>query len=237
METEVKKPSGISHDAASRLLDLSPNDLEKLVKAGHIRREDKNSYNPGVLIGDYIKHIRGESDRHPTQEETAQHVGVSDRTIRELEQKLTLPANYTLEQFRLAYTAHLREVAAGRTSATGEALDLAAERAALAREQRIAQKMKNDVASGEYAPIGLLSDVLGVASSAVVDRFDQLEGTLRKSCPGIDDEVMTVVMRVVASARNEWIRSTVKLVTAAVETMVDDEEEDLVLPDLSEGVL
>jgi hypothetical protein len=93
------------------------------------------------------------------------------------------------------------------------------------------------VASGEYAPIGLLSDVLGVASSAVVDRFDQLEGTLRKSCPDIDDEVMTVVMRVVNSARNEWIRSTVKLVTAEVETMVDDEEDELVLPDLSEGVI
>jgi hypothetical protein len=37
---------------------------------------------------------------------------------------------------------------------------------------------------------------------------------------------MTVVMRVVASARNEWIRSTVNLVSAAVEAMVDDEEED-----------
>jgi phage terminase Nu1 subunit (DNA packaging protein) len=167
----------------------------------------------------------------------AEVVGVSKQAISAMVQEGKLPACETMGQMISAYCERLRDQAAGRLGDEAGGLDLVQERAALAREQRIAQKMKNDVASGEYAPIGLLSDVLGVASSAVVDRFDQLEGTLRKSCPGIDDEVMTVVMRVVASARNEWIRSTVKLVTAAVETMVDDEDDELVLPDLSEGIV
>jgi phage terminase Nu1 subunit (DNA packaging protein) len=166
----------------------------------------------------------------------AEVVGVSKQAISAMVQEGKLPECKTMGEMIAAYCERLRDQAAGRLGDEAGGLDLVQERAALAREQRIAQKMKNDVASGEYAPIGLLSDVLGVASSAVVDRFDQLEGTLRKSCPGIDDEVMTVVMRVVASARNEWIRSTVKLVTAAVETMVDDEEDEFELPDLSEGI-
>lgn len=163
-------------------------------------------------------------------------VGVSKQAISAMVQEGKLPECKTMGEMIAAYCERLRDQAGGRLGDDAGGLDLVQERAALAREQRIAQKMKNDVASGEYAPIGLLSDVLGVASSAVVDRFDQLEGTLRKSCPNIDDEVMTVVMRVVASARNEWIRSTVKLVTAAVEAMVDDEEDEFELPDLSEGV-
>ena len=172
-----------------------------------------------------------------TQTAFADLVGVDQSVISRLISDDVLTKEGTALDWLRQYTGRLREQAAGRLGDEAGGLDLVQERAALAREQRIAQKMKNDVASGEYAPIGLLSDVLGVASSAVVDRFDQLEGTLRKSCPGIDDEVMTVVMRVVASARNEWIRSTVKLVTAAVETMVDDEDDELVLPDLSEGIV
>ncbi len=166
----------------------------------------------------------------------AEVVGVSKQAISAMVQEGKLPECQTMGEMIAAYCERLRDQAAGRLGDEAGGLDLVQERAALAREQRIAQKMKNDVASGEYAPIGLLSDVLGVASSAVVDRFDQLEGTLRKSCPDIDDEVMTVVMRVVNSARNEWIRSTVKLVTAAAETMVDDDEEEFELPDLSEGI-
>ena len=124
-----------------------------------------------------------------------------------------------------AYCERLRDQAAGRLGDVPGGLDLVQERAALAREQRIAQKLKNDVASGEYAPIGVLSDILGMASSAVIDRMEQMEGALRKSCPGIDEDVVTIVLQVMASARNEWIRVTSKLVIDAVEALVDDDEE------------
>lgn len=59
----------------------------------------------------------------------------------------------------LGYCDRLRGMAAGRHSAGG--LDLVQERAALARSQREAQELKNAVARGEFAPIGLLADVLG----------------------------------------------------------------------------
>lgn len=159
-----------------------------------------------------------------TQTTLAELVGVTQPTISTLMTEGKLPATGTLHELLLAYCARLRDQAAGRLGDT-LGLDLVQERAALAREQRIGQAMKNAVARGEYAPIGILADVLGMASSAVVDRFDQLEGALRKACPDLPDEAKTTVQQVIASARNEWVRSTAQLVSDQVQSLfeVDDD--------------
>ena len=136
-----------------------------------------------------------------------------------------LPSSGTLGEMLLAYCDRLREQAAGRMGSEDGGLDLVQERAALARSQRISQDMKNDIARGEYAPIGLLADVLGMASSAVVDRFEQLEGALKKACPMLPDDAKTTVMKVITSARNEWIRSTSKLVADTLDAMAEEEDE------------
>jgi hypothetical protein len=65
-----------------------------------------------------------------------------------------------------------------------------------------------------------------MAASAVVDRFDQLEGQLRKACPDLPDEAKTTVQTVIAAARNEWIRSTERLVTEAIDAMLAAQDED-----------
>ncbi|HZX83179.1 MAG TPA: hypothetical protein VFF19_06410, partial [Reyranella sp.] len=89
------------------------------------------------------------------------------------------------------------------------------------REQREGQAIKNAVARREFAPVGLLADVLGQAASAVVDRFDQLEGTLRKAVPDLPDEAKTAVLMVIANARNEWIRATERLVVEHIDAMAE----------------
>ena len=122
-----------------------------------------------------------------TQTALAELVGVTQPTISNLMTEGKLPATGTLGELLLAYCARLRDQAAGRMG-ENTTLDLVQERAALAREQREGQAIKNAVARREYAPIGLLADVLGMAASAVVDRFDQLEGALRKACPDLPDE-------------------------------------------------
>ena len=149
-----------------------------------------------------------------TQAEFAQMVGVSEAAVSQAKSSGVLEAGDTAHGWLLAYTLRLREQAAGRVGAEGGGLDLVQERAALARAQREAQQMKNAVTRGEYAPIGLLADVLAAASAAVADRFDQIEGALRKAAPDMDDDTRAVVMRVVASARNEWVRATAALVDA-----------------------
>lgn len=159
-----------------------------------------------------------------TQTALAELVGVTQPTISNLQADGKIPSAGTLGELLLAYCARLRDQAAGRMGET-MGLDLVQERAALAREQREGQAIKNAVARKEYAPVGLLADVLGMASSAVVDRFDQLEGTLRKACPDLPDEAKAAVLTVIASARNEWIRSTSRLVCDEVDAMADSDDD------------
>ena len=161
-----------------------------------------------------------------SQAEFAAIIGVSEARVSQLISDGVIARGDTAGGWLIAYCERLRDQAAGRVGADGTGgLDLVQERAALAREQRIAQAMKNQVASGEFAPIGALADVLGQASSAVVDRMDQVEGDLRKSCPDMPEDARTVVLRVLASARNEWIRSTAKLVAEKVDELADELED------------
>lgn len=164
-------------------------------------------------------------DAPATQSVIGSIVGVSQQAVSAMIVDGKLPPHGTVAELVVYYCERLRDQAAGRLGAESGGLDLVQERAALARSQRIAQELKNDIARGEYAPIGLLADVLGMASSAVVDRFEQLEGALKKSCPTLPDEARTTVMQVVASARNEWIRSTAKLVADKLAELSDMDED------------
>lgn len=161
-----------------------------------------------------------------SQAEFAQIVGISEARVSTLISEGVLVKGDSAHGWLLGYCDRLRDMAAGRHSAGG--LDLVQERAALARSQREAQELKNAVARGEFAPIGLLADVLGQAASAVVDRMDQVEGDLRKACPDLPEDARVVVLRTLANARNEWIRSTAKLISDKMDQMADalDEGED-----------
>lgn len=161
-----------------------------------------------------------------SQAEFAQIVGISEARVSTLISEGVLVKGDSAHGWLLGYCERLRDMAAGRASLGG--LDLVQERAALARSQREAQELKNAVARGEFAPIGLLADVLGEASSAVVDRMDQIEGQLRKACPDLPEDARQVILRMMADARNEWIRSTAKLISDKMDQMADalDEGED-----------
>ena len=173
-------------------------------------------------------------DYEATQTALAGLVGVTQPTISNLVSEGKLPSSGTLGELLLAYCARLRDQAAGRMG-ENTTLDLVQERAALAREQREGQAIKNAVARREFAPVGLLADVLGMAASAVVDRFDQLEGQLRKACPDLPEEARMVILRVIADARNEWIRSTSKLVADSLDRMAQSEADEADALDISEG--
>ena len=233
--------STVGHDAASALLQVAPDQLHRLVASGVVRRAAPGKYVPAQLIRDYIAWLHAEPerrDRSPTQSEIAEHLDMSDRNLRDLLQMLDLDHKQaSLSAIRVGYIRRLREQAAGRVGSEDGGLDLVQERAALAREQREGQAIKNAVARKEFAPVGLLADVLGMAASAVVDRFDQLEGQLRKACPDLPDEAKTTVQQVIAAARNEWIRSTATLVTDGLDAMLagQDDEDDSQVAGFYEG--
>lgn len=154
-------------------------------------------------------------------------VGVTQQNISALIAEGKLTKGGTWQEWLKAYCAQLRRAASGQATSP-EKVELDRQRTLLAREQTEAQAIKNAVARGEFAPIGLLADVLGEASSAVVDRMDQIEGQLRKACPDLPEDARQVILRMMADARNEWIRSTAKLISDKMDQMADalDEGED-----------
>lgn len=162
-----------------------------------------------------------------TQEEFGLLVGISQAKVSQLLSDGVLERGDTAQGWLMAYLARLREQAAGRMG-DGEGLDLVQERAGLARAQREHYEIKNAVAQGEYAPIGLLADVLGAASAAVVDRLDAIGGDLRKACPDLPAEARDAIAKAVAAARNEWIRSTAELAVRRLDQMTDERDDDSV---------
>lgn len=161
-----------------------------------------------------------------TQAEVALVVGVTQPTISVLISEGKLPPAGSLKEVVHAYCYRLREQAAGRMGSTVGGLDLAQERAALAREQRHGIEIKNAVARGEYAPVALLSEVLATASQSVVERFEQLPSLLKKACPELPDAAREQMMTAVAGARNEWVRATSELVVRSFDLDTDDALDD-----------
>ena len=168
-----------------------------------------------------------------TQAAFAELIGVSEAKVSQLLTDGILARDATGLEWLRAYVERLREQAAGRLG-DGDALSLTQERAALARSQREAQEIKNAAARGEYAPIGLLADVLSAASAGVVDRFEQLDGALQKACPDLPEAARTVVQQVIARARNEWIRATETLAVSMLEDLTVDDDPVEVLPGLED---
>lgn len=159
-------------------------------------------------------------------------MGVTQPAISAMMADRRLPQNGTWLELIRAYVGQLRKTAAGPGE---EVSELARQKTLLIKAQTEAQDLKNAVARGEYAPIGILADVLALASSAIVDRLDQLEGQLRKACPDLPEEARMVILRVIADARNEWIRSTSKLVADSLDRMAQSEADEADALDISEG--
>lgn len=176
--------------------------------------------------------IKIELAAQPTQAEFASLMGVTQPAISAMMADRRLPQNGTWLELIRAYVGQLRKTAAGRGE---EVSELARQKTLLIKAQTEAQDLKNSVARGEYAPIGILADVLALASSAIVDRLDQLEGQLRKACPDLPEEARLVILRVIADARNEWIRSTSKLVADSLDRMAQSETDEADALDISEG--
>lgn len=116
-----------------------------------------------------------------TQKELGAHLDLSDRSIRELLDKGVLPnarrGAFNVDQCRVAYIRHLREMAAGR-AAGPSADDLTLERARLASEQANNVAMKNAAMRRDLLPRVEITLAVTGAFKLVRDRLIALPGRL-----------------------------------------------------------
>lgn len=135
-----------------------------------------------------------------TQQEFGDLVGISQPMVSELVSRSVLAAGESAAVWLLAYCAHMREIAAGR--ATNGDLDLATERARLAKEQADKIAMQNAITRREMAPTYLLEEVLAAAGAKVAAILDAIPAAIRRRNQNLTAADIECIAVEIAKARN-----------------------------------
>lgn len=135
-----------------------------------------------------------------TQAKFGEMVGISQPAVSDLLSRGIIAQDAGVGEWLKSYCSHLREQAAGRLAA-GD-LDLAGERAALARAQRERIEMQNAVTRGELAPVVLIEQVLTRTAAKVAGIFDTIPGMIRRRVSALTADDIDMVAAEVAKARN-----------------------------------
>jgi phage terminase Nu1 subunit (DNA packaging protein) len=160
-----------------------------------------------------------------TQQGFGDVVGVGQSAVSEMVSRGILRPEGTLGEWVDDYCSHLREIAAGR-AASGD-LDLATERAGLAKAQRERIEMQNAVTRRELAPTHLLEEVLAKAGARVAKILDTIPGVIRRREPSLSGETIAAITRDIVKVRNvAAAMSLAKLLAGA-----EDGEDEAVIED------
>lgn len=137
-----------------------------------------------------------ELDQPLTQAAFGALVGISQQAASGLFARGVVDDSMSGQQMLHAYCSHLREQAAGRS--TGGALNLADERAKLAKAQRERIELENGVTRKELAPVALIEEVLARAGARVAGILEGIPGAIRRRVPSLSaDEINNITAEVV----------------------------------------
>lgn len=135
------------------------------------------------------------------QQDIAKHLDMSQAAVSGLMDRLGIDWKAaSIDEIRVAYIRHLREQAAGR-AASGD-LDLATERARLAKEQADKFAMQNAITRGELAPVMMIEEVLTKAASRIAGIFDAIPGMVRRRVPMLSSAEIDLIAGEISRARN-----------------------------------
>mgnify|MGYP000904718456 CR=1 FL=1 len=135
-----------------------------------------------------------------TQAEFGEMIGVSQPAVSKMLTDGVLSGSASVGVWLREYSSHMREMAAGRAAA-GD-LDLATERAGLARAQREKIEMQNQVTRKELAPSYLLEEILAKAGTKAAAILDTIPGMIKRRVPSLTADDVAAIAREVAKARN-----------------------------------
>jgi len=122
-------------------------------------------------------------------------------TVSDMKRRGVIADGQTLGEWLHKYCAHIREIAAGR-STNGE-LDLATERAKLAKEQHERIAMQNAVTRRELGPIAALEQGLSDCMARVAAKLDTIPGKLKLGNDKLNADDLDRVTAVLADVRND----------------------------------
>ena len=136
-----------------------------------------------------------------TQKEISEHLDLSQAAVSQWLDRLGIDWKVScLDEIRVAYIRSLREQAAGR-AASGD-LDLATERARLAKEQADKVAMQNAETRGELTRTVVLEQILTGAAAKIAGILDAIPGMVRRRVPGLSSGDIDMIGSEVAKARN-----------------------------------
>ena len=160
-----------------------------------------------------------------SQAQFGELIGVSQQAVSDLMTRGVLSAGAAGGIWLREYCSHIREMAAGRVAA-GD-LDLATERAGLARAQREKIEMQNQVTRKELAPSYLLEEILAKAGARAAAILDTIPGMIKRRVPSLTADDVSAIAREVAKARN--IAAGISLATLEDESDASPDDETEVL--------
>jgi len=134
------------------------------------------------------------------QADFGQLVGISQQAVSDLVRREVLLPGASGATWLQQYCAHLREQAAGRAAA-GD-LDLATERAALAREQRIRLEMANAETRRESAPVMLLEIAVATMGRKVAAVLESIPVKIKRRSKNLTAEDIEIITAEITKARN-----------------------------------
>jgi phage terminase Nu1 subunit (DNA packaging protein) len=135
-----------------------------------------------------------------TQSEFGELVGISQQAVSDLLKRDVLVRGQPAAVWLHAYCAHLREQAAGRAAA-GD-LDLATERAALARAQRERIEMQNAETRKESAPVVLLEIAVAAIGRKVAAVLEAVPVKIKRRSKNLTAEDIEIITAEITKARN-----------------------------------
>lgn len=158
-----------------------------------------------------------------TQSQFGALVGITQPAVSDLLSRGVISEGGSGGTWLLEYCEHLRTIAAGRAAA-GD-IDLATERALLARAQRIRIERENAVRAGELAPAYLIEEVLAKAGAKVASIFDGIPGQVKRRVPVLPASALDIIGTEIAKARN--IAAAVSLADLDIDGLDADDDADV----------
>jgi len=147
-----------------------------------------------------LKHVFDVS-KPCTQAEFASLIGVTQQAVSDMQKRNVIAAGETLGTWLIKYCGYIREFAAGR--ATNGELDLATERAKLAKEQHERIAMQNAVTRRELGPIAALEQGLSDCMARVASKLETIPGKLKLANDKLTADDLDQVAAVLAEVRND----------------------------------